>query len=324
MRELPLNNSYWVSEHVHFMRIGNEGYISFNHLSMIREYSELSTDKFRYLSQSQNMKNKLLVFIDPKTDELFKYTVPVDDSYSLAKIFASLLNVYKPQLRIKPDECDELRISIHSRCIGSKGLTSVQGNLIHKYLENNFNLKLLKPNDISIFKKYAKSIIRNEDLIVDGLPMDSIVIDIIKDNDHQEFKDEFLNELENLYEHSNIVDIINDHKGLLKIKFDLLNMDNGFTGVYTVKQRKFNNQDKRRVFDGIDVELNMYSDYDENLRFVKKNLKEIKKLIKLIIETHPKCKDYAKFIDMYSFVLTRENILVARFCFKAGLEELCK
>lgn len=100
----------------------------------------------------------------------------------------------------------------------------------------------------------------------------------------------------------------------------LTEKDFPFEGSFHVKRSKYNDNITKN-FDIISIEIPMKPDYNNNLDFIKRNANAIKSMVIIpIFKNHKLSKKYAKFMRLFKLVLTRENILIAQFCFKEGLE----
>ena len=204
------------------------------------------------------------------------------------------------------------------------GLESPKGKFVKEYLERKFKMKLLSDNNKTGFREYVMSKINYNNTRIRGEKLKDIIINKIQSDNVPEYEKEFAEFIYSLFVNSDATAILDKYHSHFNIKFNLLRKDNKFSGNYKIYSDRFMDNTNHKTFDTFNIEINMYSDYDENLKYVKENIKYVKGLLKYIIEHESVSKDYANYLKLYSLVLNRENILIARFCFKDSLESLCK
>lgn len=204
------------------------------------------------------------------------------------------------------------------------GAMSPKGKFVKEYLEKKFNIKLLSDNNQTVFREYAMSKINYNNCYIHGEKLRDVIINKIQSDDDVEYLDSFAKFVYKLFVASDASEMLDKRYPNLNIKFNLLRKDNEFAGNYKIYSDRFMDNKNHKTFDVFSIEISMCSDYDKNLKFLKQNTKYVKGLLKYIIEHDSISKDYANYLKLYSLVLSRENILMARFCFKDGLESLCK
>lgn len=199
-----------------------------------------------------------------------------------------------------------------------------KGIFVKEYIKKKFNLKLLSKPNRTILKEHAMNKINFNNTHVHGEKLKDIIINKVQSDDFPEYEESFAKFVYDLFVASDATEILDSYHYDIELKFTLLRKDNRFTGTRKIYTDKFTDNKNHKTFDSFNIELSMLSDYDENLKYLKKNIKEIKNLLKFIVENDYNTKDFSNYLKLYSLVLNRENTLIARFCFKDGLESLCK
>lgn len=324
MRELPLNDKEWVMNHIGFYYsdwLNTRINLYLNDLMLIKDISELS--EYQIVSQREkkilveNTKGKLLVFRDTVTSELFKFALKGED---LTQVLANALYYHN---KIPQGVMANYRITMRSMYLFTNDGQSPKGKFIDNFINSNYDTKLLSDSSSSLFRDYVSQKLNKTKIIynVENSLKDQIINKIKSDNEPV-YQSEFASFVLGLYNRSNAREILGANTDAINIKFMLLKTKY-FTGKYKAYMDKYTDTRKNnKVFDTITIQFNMISDYDNNLAYLKSNNKEVKSILKYVIETNKLSKEYANYLKLYSLILTRDNILVARFCLKDGLENL--
>ena len=212
-------------------------------------------------------------------------------------------------------ECTNLTSHGNSKCAKS----TPKLKFIDNYINDNFDVKLLTESTKLLFVDFIYSKINDKKLSTNGTSFESKLVEGIMENNNQMFENEFNEFVYDLYCSTDISEVLDKQKNLLNIKFFLL-QENQFSGKYKVRKDKYTDNDKNKTFDIITVELGMQSSYEENLTFLKSNMKDVRALLKNIIEVNKSSRKYSNYLKLFSLILNKENVLVAKFCFKDGLE----
>lgn len=322
MRELPINDLDWLKENVEVDVSLYKYYICRVNIHF-KNIRRLCTD-------NQLSFNHVMVVINDMTGELFRF----DDSYlSKNKLLNNLL---------KCDMFDEndlnymhycrnhisLRISMDEYIVRDKNFDSDINTIMDSfYKTHHIDITKLDTSCLSIFRHYTRSFIRKE--INEMKAQENITSILIKYTKTKEccYLDHITNNLNvTYYDYSNIINKKLEEKlDNIRVKYLLLRSDTKFSGAATqIKFLRYKNNKKENTFDIIEIQIMMMADYQENLAFIKANPEKVTTLLKEIVEHHSRSSKYANYLKLYDLVLTRGNILVAKFCFKDGLEELCK
>lgn len=333
MRELPLYNNEWVKENItvkyetdnnihKYIKIQFPKLLLFNDFSSIYLYKPYITSKSRLINKSN-----LLIFKDIITHELFKFNITEGNICILFKDIVDAIwrndIIHKEFFHKKEDVTGFIEIDpYNSRYIPNynNGLPKPKLSEVKKYLNEKLDMNLLSNSSQRILAEYAAGCVYPKSF-------NRFAIDLIKNDNNYIDYNTFIEKLHmyKKYVNSyNLTERLDDHLDFITVKY-LINKHKKFSGHYDINFIKSEENNKsRNSFNTIDLEIRMLSGYDDNLKYLKENIRDIKLTLKDIMEINPKTKDYSKFLKMYSLILTRDNVLLARFCFKDGLEELCK
>ena len=312
MRALPVDDKDWRNEHISYISSAynfprSKFVIKLKNLYLIPECSDLDLN----FIANKGLKGKRLVFQD-ENGELFVHKIQRDTIWELG---TDLTYVCIPHDIVR---FDVVTRSIYKVC----GWHSQKSSIIDFYLDTMFDLTKIHKSNLHVLREYASDLIEvNED----GINCGSVIRDVIVEQSRNDnVLEDNLNELIfEKYIHLDIFKVTPENENLIMVKYILCTQDSKFSGLFSISRMKFDANLPRRIFDGFCVNINMAdSEYEDNLKYVKANCKGVKKIVKLILDNHRMSKNYAKFMKMYSLVLTRDNVLVAQFCFKDGLEKL--
>lgn len=326
MRELPLNNKKWVEDHIVWYYPNYNNAVKtinlyLNDLILIKDVSKLQD--YQYINRKriliEKTKGSLLVFKDTNTSELFKIDSENKDLAIL--LVESLCN--NGIVDYKYIGAINHRITIDIARLFGTSNDSPKGRFVNKFLRDNYDMSLLNSSSTSLFKEYVSQKLSSYNISTVEKSLDDKIMNEIKNNNLTIYDYEFSSFVFSLYDKSNAREFLGENIDVMNIKFNLLKT-NYFTGKYKVYMDKYtdNTSDKRKVFDTINIELNMASDHDADMLYLKANIKDVKMILKDIIESNKISKDYANYLKLFSLILTRDNILVARFCLKDGLQNL--
>ena len=260
--------------------------------------------------------NKTLwVFQDTTTQELFKLIVEGDTLKDVKKkIGNKLISDRYKNYKVK-------MYMISSTIVFLDHHYSPKRLAINEYVNCHFDMGKIKKSLKPVFEEYVHGKIDEKRLLIGNERMiDVLVRELINDDEPMNMK-QFASIIYGLIKRSNMDEILKKKSPSIKVKYSLLSLPK-FSGSYRIYTDKYNDNTKNKTFDTITVELNMMSEsvYNENLAYVKKNIGSVKLLLKYIIESDPLSQKYANCLKLFSLILTTDNVLVARFCFKEGLE----
>lgn len=241
--------------------------------------------------------NSLVIFKEQNTNELYSTTLNNDQ---IEKLHYRRANLF------------------------INGKETPKGVFTKEYIKKKFKTKLLSNANRVVFRNHVMGKINYNNTHVHGEKLKDIIINKVQSDDVPEYEESFAKFVYDLFVASDAADVLDDYHYDFELKFTLLRKDNRFSGTRKIYSERYTDNKNHKTFDSFNIELTMLSDYDENLKYVKKNIKEIKNLLKYIVENDYNTKDFSNYLKLYSLVLNRENTLIARFCFKDGLESLCK
>lgn len=329
MRNLPLDDREWILENVTVSKRLDKRYAypMFGY-ERIEEFV-IYTFKFHSLVLLNDYNGYYIVFQDINTKELFKLDkrswFDIKRS-TLIPIFRDNGKIYDTrnyydQRKIEYKVDIELVKNSEVMCNYDRYKNIKKYDMIKKFCVEN---RILDSSSIlsseSLFYTYAQGNLKYLDIY----DMDKFIESFIFDD---EYLDEcILNERCKLYFDQYYEDLsneLNKHIDKLKIKAILLGRYNKFSGNYKIVFDRYIENKKRDTFDIINIEIGMMGDYQENLKFVKENMRDVKRILKAILEAHPKSSKYANYMKLSSLRVTKDNMLVAMICFKDELEELC-
>lgn len=227
-------------------------------------------------------------------------------------------------------QCEDFDIQF---CLGIKHVSNTRMThsqkieIIQEYLETYFDLTVLSDNSLKLFIEDISKLVRIN--LCDKVKyFDRFVSSILNDN-----KSYTKNELTKLFDikskwfhQLSLEECLGQKAGEIKIKY-LLATYKVFSGGYSIRFYDTYETISRRsyVFDSIHISLPLVSsDYNSNHNYINSHAKEIKDLIFLLLKQNERGKKYVDFIKIKEVVLTKQNILIIKLCFKDGLKELLK
>ena len=318
MRELPLKDEEWVRSHLKLVQSFFNSKLLTN-LQLLLPFSDMN--KYDLQLFHNKLEGKTILLKDLLSGEIFKYIVDLESSNDFKTTFKKAYLKYcylNDDFQLISTASFHIDVSIEQK--EYKLPRSPRSIIIDGFLEKTYDLSLLKSSRKTILHDYIVQKIPD----VDTRSYNMDISDILE-NEEAIYEEEFINIIRAKYIgyfQSEIENQLKNYRNIIDIKYTLLRSDTRFSGTHKVIFNNYNENKNRSGFDTIDVELNMLEDYNANLEYIKENMRSVKSLIVKILKSNNRCKDYVNFLKMYSLILTRENTLVARFCFKDGLEEL--
>lgn len=321
MRNLPLNDPIWYSNNA-TAQVKTKHY-QYNHRCTI----DVHFPNLRQLCiNGITLINNYDIFIDVVTGEVFKRHRSWDKSSTRIN---QLINSNSVSLEDRKTILDaaSVKINIH---IADKALNyeNAMNKILFKFYENNgINIKKLSDSSLSEFRAYSRDILIDiPKLKIREVCLETFVSRYTKNNDAVYFDsiiDKLNKTVDNVeQEYSEKIHLQLEKKiDSLWIKYLLLEKDSKFSGSFSVSFFRYSGNENKNTFDVMEIKINMMNNYKENLDFIKANPEKVRTLLKEITDRHSKSKKYANYLKLYDLVLTRGNVLVAKFCFK--LEEKC-
>lgn len=306
MRNLPLENKEWRERHIAY-NVNERGGVKVvcRKLSLICDVSDADLNHLMY----SGLRNRKFFFQD-ETGEIFIYKSTHGNAMEMTSEFTGTA-----MSGIK-----DVDFYINTVLLRNSYLSTA---FVDSYLNLSFDLSKLSSSSYEGFRDFAKNRIK----INKRLDYYSLAVSLFKElavpNENVVTRNMLNMTILKEFKDLGVYTIDKESEILIRIKYVLIQSGSKFSGGFAVRRNKFDDTDKRKVFDGFIIEMGMAdSNYNDNLNYVKSNLNCVKQIIKVILENHKTSKDYAKYMKMYSFTLLRNNVLVAQFCFKNELENL--
>ena len=329
MRNLPIYDQNWVNENITigvlphvkaFYNIDYEITIKFKNLIKVYYYAKYN----QYIENARY--GEYVIFQDKNTKEYFKLQYPYDNYYSMKNYLISIL---LPDKIIEPHTID-LQFSDNTT-FNSDWYFSYT-NIINDFLANeeNINLGLLDEAMQHSLKLYIKSMISRKykpRFLCKAEVLNTILEDHTKNDEY--FDESMAYAIadalcEKEYRESRIAvsNLLESKRDMIYTKYLLLKCDNNFSGNYKINFSRYNGNIKIDTFDIVTIEINMFSDYMQNLDFLRNNINKTKNMLKNIIRSHSKSRRYANFMKLDKLTLRKDCVLEAKFIFREDVEKL--
>lgn len=322
MRYMPLYDREWVLKHIDAscFRAGVLN-VDFVNLTLIHNEPD-----FYNLHNFSTSYNKFLVFKDGETNELFKldfrfkWEGVVQELLELPAVRKQLYSKYFGRFNFNGDR-------IHEKNLIKDNYVEAKDKLIDEFFSSkDIDTGLLSPSVYANYRSWVKSLLpttptnRSSPISIADIISGETKNDDVLNIDILEYKFHTINN-EQIY-CDNIRKSLQKHSDQIYIKYLLLKEDDNFSGKYKISFHRFTGNKKCNTFDMIDIELHMIGNRSSNISFIKNNMKDIQRILKLVIEGHSKSKKYANYMKLDSLVLSADNVLIAKFVFKEVLEKL--
>lgn len=326
MRELPLYDISWLYENT-------DAHLSTHYWG--KSYRCYVTIRSPYFCKLQTCQGELFnnkkVVLNNKTNELFKYDPIIDKNKLLNNLFKSGLLNNNDLQTCKNAFAVQLNLALEENYISETDFDRdhIIRTILNKfYKDHNMDISKLSYSSVTAFNRYTRSFLKKitKEIKTQETNIHTLITESIK-NDEFTFYDVVQNSNGEIT--SKFSDIINkrleEKIDNIWVKYLLLREDAKFSGNHNVKFFRYTGNEKKNTFDIMEIQINMMGiNHKENLDFIKNNADKVNTVLHDIVNCHSRSKKYANYLKLYSLILTRENTLVARFCFKDGLEELCK
>lgn len=326
MRNLPLNDALWYGRNA-TVQVKTR-YLKHGHRCDVKvDFPNLRC----LLINGISLINNYDIFIDINTGELFKQRRAWIKQISLNQIQNAHLITLEEVKHIRDalsasfsNITDLNRKSIHYE-------NAMNMILFEFYKNHDIDIKKLNDATLSEFRSYSRDFLTDiPKLEIRKISIETLISETTK-NDNVVYFDEIINKFNARVEKAKqefgekINHQLEEKIDHIWIKYLLLRNDAKFSGVHKVSFFRYTGNEKKNTFDIMEIQINMMgSNHKENADFLKNNASKVNALLYEIVNGHSRSKKYTNYLKLYSLILTRENTLVARFCFKDGLEELCK
>lgn len=327
MRTLPLYDSDWVLNHIEAWCYGGNITVEFKDLVMIHNDAEYNYYNLIYIRTTYN---NFIVFKDKNTNEFFKFGF-IDWENAIKRLI--IVPAIHRQLNLRKLLFGRYNVegyNLHERHLLEE-IDYDYKDYRDPYIDAFFKSKNIDTNKLapSVFRNYrswVKSFFPMKPLSkLSSTRINYIISKATKDDDvftMEDFKRD-LYSVNNVDEYNkSAVAALEKHSDDIYIKYLLLKESDNFTGKYKISYHRYNDNKKVNTFDMMDVELHMISDRQGNIAFIRNNMKEIKRLLKLIIYNNSKSKRYANYMKIDSMTLSPDSVLIVKFIFKDKLEKL--
>ena len=244
-----------------------------------------------------NDSDVILILRDRKTDEIFKSV-------------------------LKSSDLEKIKIRHGSLFINGSNSNTPRTMIMDNYLNQKFDVSKLSAVSRESLRNFITTKIDYDAVSVNDESIESLIIQKAFNDSEPVYEKEFADFIYDLYQKSDAYEVLDKSYYEIKIRFILL-CHNYFSGKFRVYTDRYADNMKENTFDSINIEIRMNSDYAKNLYYLRENKKYVNSLIRYILEHDNMSKDYANYLRMYNLVLSRDNTLIARFCFKDGLESKC-
>lgn len=316
MRELPLNDKSWIKSNIISYKCNGVWTVSFKHaIELLVPYSDLNINGQYRNTPFKTAKGKKLIFRYERTygdQELFKYEIKEDSLYEFAK------NILKKNEDIEDIDCSEIILKINENHDNIFKYSVSKGELIKEFLSLHMDIDTLSQHDQILLIDYCRDKMDLQDCYENRIK--TVFAD--SSDDVVTFKDITSRLQKDIFDQSKI-NVTRRQMNDIKMKYLLLKTGY-FSGVYKVNTTQFSDTLKKGVFDTVVIRVNMMMNHKANLVFIKENRKKINTILSSILKLNSKTHEYVNYLELYDLLLTRDNILEAKFCFKKGLEELLK
>lgn len=253
--------------------------------------------------------------------KLNTFESPFNDS----EVILILRDIYTDEIFkavLKSSDLGKIKIRHGSLFINGSNSNTPKTLIMDNYLNDKFDTSKLSAVSRESLRNYITTKIEYSMVSINSESLESLIINKIFNDGNPVYEKEFADFIYDLYQKSNAYEVLDQSYYGIKIRFILL-CHNYFSGKYKVYTDRYADNMKENTFDSINIEIRMNSDYIKNLQYIHHNRDYVNKLIRYILMHDETSKDYANYLKMYNLVLSRDNTLIARFCFKDGLESKC-
>lgn len=223
---------------------------------------------------------------------------------------------------LKSSDLEKIKMRHGSLFINGSNSNTPRTLIMDNYLNEKFDVNKLSTVSRESLRNFITTKIDYDMISINNESVESLIINEIFNDGNPVYEKEFADFVYDLYQKSNAYEVLDKSYYGIKIRFILLCHDY-FSGKFKVYTDRYDDNVKENTFDSINIEIRMNSDYNKNLQYIYHNRNYVNKLIRYILEHDETSKDYANYLKMYNLVLSRDNTLIARFCFKDGLESKC-
>ena len=134
-------------------------------------------------------------------------------------------------------------------------------------------------------------------------------------------------ELDNYIElkRSVIINLLNENKDKVFVKYTLFRNDIAFSGHYTIgflNEKRPRN--KPKTFDAISIDIGVMGGFDYTKKTIVDHKEDVLKAIWTILKADHQTRKYAKFMKLSKLKILNDGCLYCQFDFKDGLRELCE